>query len=235
LRDQNLLRPARFALPRYHEAMFTGLVEQRATVEKIEHPAEGDSAGIRLTVLAPLVAKDAKIGDSIAVSGCCLTVVKKSRSSLTFDAGSETLSRTNFSRLKQGAGVNLERSLQLGDRLGGHLVTGHIDGLATVIKRRDEGPWAHVTFTAPPRLLRQMAEKGSVTVDGVSLTLAAVGDDRFSVALIPHTLEHTTLGELQIGSVVNIETDLVAKHVQRLLETRPAEGPESLPPALARK
>jgi riboflavin synthase len=216
--------------------MFTGLVEQRGAVEKIERLAKGNSAaGIRLTVGAPPIAKDARIGDSIAISGCCLTVVKKTRSSLTFEAGSETLSRTTFSRLAAGDEVNLERSLQLGDRLGGHLVTGHVDGLATVIKRRDEGPWSHVTFRAPPRLVRQMAEKGSVAVDGVSLTVVSVTHDRFSVALIPHTLENTTLGELQIGSVCNIETDLVAKYVQRLLETRSADDGQGVLPALAPK
>ena len=219
----------------YHEAMFTGLVEQRGSVEKIEHLAAGNSAGIRLTVGAPPIAKDAKIGDSISLGGCCLTVVKKTRGSLTFEAGSETLSRTNFSRLRVGDPINVERSLQLGDRLGGHLVTGHIDGLATVIKHRIEGPWAHLTFRAPARLLRQMAEKGSVAVDGVSLTVVTVASDRFSVALIPHTLENTTLGELQIGCVVNIETDLVAKYVQRLLETRSTEADQSALPELARK
>ncbi len=204
--------------------MFTGLVEERATIDKVQRlGSAGAAAGIRLTVKAPLASNDAAIGDSIAVNGCCLTVTKKVRQSLSFEAGSETLSRTNLSRLKTGDGVNLERSLQLGDRLGGHLVTGHIDGPATVIKRRDEGPWAHVTFRAAPRLTRQMAEKGSVTVDGVSLTLVAVGDDRFRVALIPHTLENTTLGELQVGSVVNVETDLLAKYVQRLLEHLPGD------------
>ncbi|HZN36536.1 MAG TPA: riboflavin synthase, partial [Pirellulaceae bacterium] len=124
---------------------------------------------------------------------------------------------TTFSRLTAGDGVNLERSLRLGDRLGGHLVTGHIDGVGSVIKFRDEGEWATVTFRVPAALARQMAEKGSVAVDGVSLTLVSVGKGRFSVALIPHTLQNTTLGDLRVGVLVNIETDLLAKYVQRQL------------------
>jgi riboflavin synthase len=201
--------------------MFTGLVEELAKVQ------EARSSGTRrrglalhLVLKAPLVAKDAKVGDSIAVNGCCLTVVKKSRDLLSFDAGSETLSRTNFDRLQKGDLVNLERSLALGDRLGGHLVTGHIDGSATLIKRRDEGEWSYLVFRTIPRLLRQMASKGSVAVDGVSLTLVNVEVDRFSVALIPHTLANTTLGKLQVGDPVNLETDLLAKYVERQLGSR---------------
>src|SRR6185312_8096604 len=156
--------------------MFTGLVEELAAVEEISRTGKrrrGLAArlergvAVRLVVKAPLVAKDAKIGDSIAVSGCCLTIVKKSRNLLSFDAGSETLSRTTFDRLKAGDNVNLERSLKLSDRLGGHLVTGHVDGLGTLIKRRDEGQWSHFTFRADSRLLRQAVNKGSIAVDGV--------------------------------------------------------------------
>jgi riboflavin synthase len=171
-------------------------------------------------VQAPVVAKDARIGDSIAVNGCCLTVVKKTRNSLAFDAGSETLSRTNLDRLREGNPVNLERSLKVGDRLGGHLVSGHIDGLGIVLKRRDEGDWSSLVFRVPSQLTRQMASKGSVAVDGVSLTLVNVENDRFSVALIPHTLENTTLGYLVVGDAVNIETDLLAKYVERQLQSR---------------
>jgi riboflavin synthase len=185
--------------------MFTGLVEERAIaldIEKSDSRKNGPS--LRLTAKAHVVAQ----------------VVKKGRNSLSFEAGSETLSRTNLSRLKAGDQLNLERSLALGDRLGGHLVTGHIDGVATVIKRRDEGDWSHVTFKAPQRMMRQMAEKGSVAVDGVSLTLVSVAADRFSVALIPHTLENTTLGGFEVGSIANIETDLLAKYVERMLQER---------------
>jgi riboflavin synthase len=197
--------------------MFTGLVEERGKVERLD---KDTNHSLRLTFQAPLVAKDAKIGDSIAVNGCCLTVVKKARQSLTFEAGRETLSRTNLGRLQVGGGVNLERSLQFGERLGGHLVTGHIDGLATVVKHQTEGPWTNITFRTRVALMRYLAAKGSVAVDGVSLTVVTVTSDRFSVALIPHTLENTTLGSLQLGSLVNIETDLLAKYVERLLAAR---------------
>jgi riboflavin synthase len=200
--------------------MFTGLVEEVGEV--VEARFSGSrrrSQTLSLVVKAPLVSKTTKIGDSIAVSGCCLTVVKKTRSLLSLDAGTETLSRTNFERLQAGSGVNLERSLVVGDRLGGHFVTGHIDGPGILLKRRDEGEWSHLAFRAAPRLLRQLVGKGSVAVEGVSLTVVNVEPDRFSVALIPHTLSHTTLGSLQVGGVVNLETDLLAKYVERQLAT----------------
>jgi riboflavin synthase len=194
--------------------MFTGLVEELGLVAQVDERPGGT---LRLTVKAPRVSKGAKIGDSIAVNGCCLTVVKKATNLLSFDAGSETLLRTNLGRLKAKSGVNLERSLEVGSRLGGHLVTGHIDDTATLIKRRDEGEWANFTFRVASRLMRQIVSKGSVSVDGVSLTVVTADNDRFSVMLIPHTLRETTLGSLDIGSVVNIETDLLAKYVERQL------------------
>jgi len=201
--------------------MFTGLVEELGTVNEVRRSGDRRREfAARLVVKAALVSKDAKVGDSIAVNGCCLTVVKKDRQLLAFDAGSETLSRTNLGRLEKGHHVNLERSLALGDRLGGHLVTGHIDGPGTLIKRRDEGDWSHFTFQASPRLLRQIASKGSIAVDGVSLTIVNVQADRFSVALIPHTLIHTTLGKLDVGAAVNLETDILAKYVERQLKSR---------------
>jgi riboflavin synthase len=204
--------------------MFTGLVEELATVNEVtRRGSRRRGTSLHLVVKAPKVAKAAKVGDSVAVNGCCLTVVKKSRSLLAFDAGSETLSRTSLSRLQEGDGVNLERSLKVGDRLGGHLVTGHVDGVGTLIKRRDEGEWAHFTFRVNSRLARQMASKGSIAVDGVSLTLVAVEPERFSVALIPYTLEHTTLGGMDVGAVVNVETDLLAKYVERQLDSRKAK------------
>lgn len=196
--------------------MFTGLVEELGTVES----ASAAGPGVRLMVTGPLVAKDASVGDSICVSGCCLTVVKVAKGTLAFDVGDESLSRTNFGRLAKGSRVNLERSLAVGDRLGGHYVTGHIDGTGTLIKRRDEQDWATLTFRCPQRMTRQMASKGSLAVDGVSLTLVTVEDDRFTVMIIPHTQEKTTLGKLDIGDLVNLETDLLAKYVERQLESR---------------
>jgi riboflavin synthase len=201
-------------------AMFTGLVEDLGSIQAVK--AVGP--GMRLVVKTAVVAKDAAIGDSIAVNGCCLTIVKKEKGLLTFDAGEETLNRTNFARLEKGSRVNLERSLQIGNRLGGHYITGHIDATGTLIKRRDDGEWSSLTFRVPVRTARQMASKGSVAVDGVSLTLVSVDGDRFSVALIPHTLKKTTLGEMQVGDVVNIETDLLAKYVERQLESRKPES-----------
>ncbi len=196
--------------------MFTGLVEELGNVQSVK-PA---GPGIRLSVSSTLVAKGVALGDSIAVNGCCLTVVKHEKGLLSFDIGEESLGRTNFGRLAKGSAVNLERSLEVGERLGGHYVTGHIDGTGTLFKRRDDQKWATLTFHMPSRLARQMASKGSVTVDGVSLTLVQVEADRFSVAIIPHTQEMTTLGNLQIGDLVNLETDLLAKYVERQLESR---------------
>ena len=200
--------------------MFTGLIEELAVIDKVVPAADKRVHALRLFVRSSLVAKDAKIGDSIAVNGCCLTLIKKTRGVLAFDAGSETLSRTNLGRLKLQSGVNLERSLQLGDRLGGHIVTGHIDGQAVLLRRRDEGDWSHFVFRTASSLTRQIVTKGSVAVDGVSLTVVDAQSNRFSVALIPHTLAHTTLGLLKAGDPVNIETDLLAKYVERQLQSR---------------
>jgi riboflavin synthase len=207
--------------------MFTGLVEELGTIVEVARQGR-KSTTLRLTVKSPLVAKDARIGDSIAINGCCLTVVKKARNLLTFEAGEETLSRTNLGQLETGSCVNLERSLALGQRLGGHLVAGHIDAQGTLVKRRDESDWSSMVFRVPPRLTRQMASKGSVSVDGVSLTLVEVAPDRFSVALIPHTLKNTTLGGLAVGDAVNIETDLLAKYVERQLNGQ-ASAPAGVP------
>src|SRR5262249_25621273 len=147
----------------------------------------------------------------------CLTVVAANRSRLSFQAGDETLRRTNLGGLNPGSKLNVERSLRFGDRLGGHFVTGHIDGLGTLDSRNDEGDWSTFRFQSPPELMRQMASKGSIAVDGVSLTLVDVKDSRFSVALIPHTISATTLGRLKPGDTVNLETDVLAKYVERQL------------------
>lgn len=173
--------------------------------------------GCRFVIAAPSVAATAQLGDSVAVNGCCLTVVEHTAEQLAFDAGPETLARTNLGALQAGDRVNVERSLKLGDSLGGHLVTGHVDGPGTLASRCDEGEWSTLVFQVAPPLARQMASKGSVAVDGVSLTLVDVDDTSFSVALIPHTLAVTTLGQLAVGDRVNIETDLLAKYVERQL------------------
>ena len=181
--------------------MFSGLVEELGTVVSVSDHGPGK----RLVVDAGVVSEDAVIGASIANNGCCLTVVEIKGSQLAFDAGPETLKRTNLGAFVNGTRVNLERSLKIGDRLGGHFVTGHIDGVGHLDERIDDEDWSTFWFRIPDGMSRQMASKGSVAVDGVSLTLVDVEANRFSVALIPHTLNVTTLGQLQTGDPVNLE------------------------------
>jgi riboflavin synthase len=196
--------------------MFTGLVESLGRVVAVIR----EPPGARLIVDAGDIAADATIGESICTSGCCLSVVRIDGPRLEFQLGPETLSRTSLGSLAAGGSVNLERSLRLTDRLGGHLVTGHIDGLGRLESRRQEGDWVACRFAAPPPLLAQMASKGSVAIDGVSLTVVDVDAATFSVALIPHTLACTTLGGLAQGDPVNLETDLVFKYVDRWMQSR---------------
>ena len=196
--------------------MFTGLVQSLAEVRALTP----EGPGVRLVVRDKAIADGSKLGDSIAINGCCLTVVGIDGQDLAFDAGPETLQRTNLCRLMSGDHVNLETSIRLGASLGGHLVTGHIDAMGRLDHRDDEGQWCTMWFSVPEPLTRQMASKGSVAVDGVSLTLVDVEAERFSVALIPHTLEATTLGRLVVGDAVNIETDVLAKYVERQLNCR---------------
>jgi riboflavin synthase len=193
--------------------MFTGLVEALGTVDRLTP----EGAGRRLTVRAPDVAGGLTLGESVAINGACLTVVEYDAASFAFQAGPETLARTNLGDLRPGDRVNLERSLRVGDRLGGHLVQGHVDGVGAVDERRPEGEWLTVWFRCPPALTAEMVSKGSVAVDGVSLTLVDVTADRFSVALIPHTLAMTTLGFKRPGDAVNLETDVLGKYVVKYL------------------
>ena len=193
--------------------MFTGLVEEKGVVRQLK--TMGNASDISID--GPLVSSDVAIGDSIAINGCCLTVVAIEGTEMLFQAGSETLSRTNLGELKSGSFINLERSLQVGQRMGGHYVSGHIDAVASVDQRNDDGQWAKFWFKVPDGLTSQMASKGSVAVDGISLTLVDVEANRFSVELIPHTLDATTLGGRNVGDYVNIETDLLAKYVQQQL------------------
>lgn len=196
--------------------MFTGLVETQGKVVELRP----DPPGVRLVIDAGSVSDGVQLGDSIAVNGCCLTVVEMEASQLSFDAGSETLRRTNLGKLGPGSPVNLERSMRVGDRLGGHYVSGHIDAVGTLDERQDDEDWSTFWFRVPAEVSKHLVGKGSIAVDGVSLTVVAVTEDRFSVALIPHTLEVTTLGQLATGDPVNLETDILAKYVERLLENR---------------
>lgn len=196
--------------------MFTGLVESCGRIVA----AEPEAPGLRLVVEDAVVAADARLGDSICTSGCCLSVVAIDGPCLAFQLGPETLARTTLGQRGVGSVVNLERSLRFGDRLGGHLVTGHVDGIGRLLQRRREGDWESCRFFASRPLLEQMAAKGSVAIDGVSLTIVDVDAESFGVALIPHTLACTTLGGLSVGDSVNLETDLVAKYVGRWLACR---------------
>ncbi len=207
--------------------MFTGLVEDTGTVSRIEPQTAGlllviDVDGTRLESAVGETGRfPTQVGDSIAINGCCLTVVAIEGNQWAFQAGSETLSKTNLGRLQVGDRVNLERSLQAGAPLGGHIVQGHIDGTGTIAEISREGSgeesWVRMVFEVPEPPAQQMVSKGSVAVDGVSLTLVDVEKTRFSVALIPHTLEMTTLGDKKVGDAVNIETDILGKYVQKLI------------------
>jgi len=189
--------------------MFTGLVREVGTVASME---DG-----RLVVDAPVTAQGVQLGDSIAIDGVCLTVVACDDSSLSFDAVPETLARTALGTLDQGSRVNLEPALRAGDALGGHYVQGHVDGVGAVRSVEPEGEGKRVRFDAPAALLKYIVEKGSIAVQGTSLTVAAVDETGFEVALIPHTLQETTLGELEPEQPVNLETDVLAKYVEKLL------------------
>lgn len=193
--------------------MFTGLVQWLATVASVVEVPPGK----RIAIVAGELAETAKVGDSVAINGCCLTVVAKEEDRLTFEAGPETLRRTTLGRLTVGSRVNIERSLRVGDMMGGHFVSGHVDTIGALDQRADDGQWTTCWFRVPRAYGPHLAAKGSVTVDGVSLTLVDVEPARFSVALIPHTLASTTLGHLSEGDEVNIETDILAKYVERIL------------------
>jgi riboflavin synthase len=196
--------------------MFTGIVEELGEIVAVE--AEGDSAV--LTIRGPLVTEDAVHGASIAVNGVCLTVVDVKDGTFTADAMKETLDRSSLGALEPGSKVNLERPVRLSDRLGGHLVQGHVDGVGTILSREPGERWDVVTVSLPAELARYVVGKGSITVDGISLTVVDAGADRFSVALIPTTLALTTLGHKKPGDPVNLEVDVVAKYVERMLGDR---------------
>jgi riboflavin synthase len=189
--------------------VFTGIVKEKGIVVGFD--------GGRLEVDAPITASDADIGDSVAVSGVCLTVVAIDRNHLLFDVVPETVGRTSFGRLVPGVAVNIEAAVRPIDRLGGHIVQGHVDGVGRVQSVEAEGEGLRVFVEAPPELLRYLVEKGSVCVEGVSLTIAELADDAFGIALVPHTLAETTLGNLAPGDDVNVEVDVLAKYVERLL------------------
>lgn len=194
--------------------MFTGLIEEIGTVEELV--PLGDA--VRIAVRAPKVTQDAAAGDSIAVDGVCLTVVDNAAGTFTADVMRETLDRSRLGSYAPGSRVNLERALAAGQRLGGHIVQGHVDGVAEVVSRTASEHWEVVRFTLPQQLNRYVVEKGSIAVNGTSLTVSAVSEGYFEVSLIPTTLNETTAGALQPGDPVNLEVDVVAKYVEKMVQ-----------------
>jgi riboflavin synthase len=196
--------------------MFTGIVEELGRVKAIEPQADA----LRLTIEGPLVVSDANRGDSIAVCGTCLTVVEHDATSFTADVMQETLNLTSLAGIKVGDPVNLERAMTAATRFGGHVVQGHVDGLGEIISRTPSENWELVKVRIPQQLMKYIVLKGSITIDGVSLTVNEVGEDFIGLSLIPETLKLTTLGSKQPGDKVNVEADVMAKHIERLLEAR---------------
>ena len=197
--------------------MFTGIVEELGRVAAIQELPDN---AIRITIEGPIVLSDANLGDSICVNGVCLTVAEQAGDQFTADVMSETINRTTIGDLSAGSQVNLERPVTLATRLGGHLVQGHVDAVGEVTAREHSDNWDVVTITPPKDLLKYVVEKGSITIDGTSLTVSAVTDTTFSVSLIPATLDKTTLGIRQIGDRVNLEVDVLAKYVEKLVAAR---------------
>jgi len=192
--------------------MFTGIVVEQGVVRR----ADAKKGRLDLEIEAPRIAHELEVGDSVAVNGVCLTATAVRRKRFSVTAMAETESRSTVSTLSKGHKVNLELAARLSDRLGGHLVQGHVDAVATLIRSEDDGDARRFWFTVGSDVLRYMVPKGSVTLDGVSLTIVDVGETSFEVALIPHTLGATTLGRLKVGSAVNVEADVIAKYVERL-------------------
>ncbi len=196
--------------------MFTGIVEEIGVVKVLEH----SPSGIRLIILASTILDDLAVGASVDVDGVCLTVVARNDQELSVDVSPETLSVTTLGKLEAGEPVNLERAMKINERIGGHLVAGHVDGVGSIRDRRQEGTAMVLTIEAPKEVLRYCISKGSITVDGVSLTINEVSERSFSVAIIPHTVKVTTLGLKHPGDPVNLESDLIGKYVERLLQER---------------
>jgi riboflavin synthase len=192
--------------------MFTGLIQEVGLV----HQAEKQGSDLRLSLQAPLLSSKVKLGDSVAVNGCCLTVVDIKIPLLAFQAVPETLDRTVLGHLKEGSRVNLELPLTLSDLLGGHLVQGHVDGVAEITAIYPEGQGARMSVKVPQNLTRYVVEKGSIALNGISLTVAAIKGDQLEVALIPHTLQNTDLGSKKVGDSLHVEVDLLAKYVEKL-------------------
>ncbi len=207
--------------------MFTGIVEEIGVVEKIQ---KGRYSAV-LTILADKVLEDSKVGDSIAVNGICLTVTSIKSGRFTADVMHETLNRSSLSNIRNGSHVNLERAMQANGRFGGHIVSGHVDGVGRVMRIRKDDTAIWYTIKADPKVMRYIVEKGSVTIDGISLTVAEAAQDYFSISAIPHTVAQTVLKDRREGDAVNLETDVIGKYVEKLLDTddpEPSNGKSSI-------
>lgn len=200
--------------------MFTGIIEEMGTVKALRRSGEA----ARLSIGAAKVLEGTQLGDSICVNGVCLTVVEFGNNTFSADVAVETLRVTNLGELAAGSRVNLERALQLSARIGGHLVSGHVDGVGRLREKREEGNGWRIFFDAPPTVLRYVIKKGSIAIDGISLTVADLEAQGFSIAMIPHTAKLTTLGYKTAGDSVNLESDIIGKYVERLLGTRHEGG-----------
>jgi len=198
--------------------MFTGLVESRGHVCSIKK----FSGGLRVSI-KPEINMEVQIGESISINGVCLTVVENGND-IVFDVSPETLRSTNFSGLKINERVNIERALRLSDRLGGHIVTGHIDGTGTIVDKKQKGEFTIYTFSVPPEILKYIVKKGSVAIDGISLTVIDLNSRTFSVAIIPHTLTVTNIGDKDIGGIVNIEVDIIGKYIERFMGKKDSDA-----------
>jgi len=205
--------------------MFSGIVEEMGAIQKIEKGL----AGAKFSILASVILDDLQVGDSVSVSGTCLTVTKIEGQSFSVDVSTETLNCTIFGQVTAGTPVNLERAMKLNARMGGHMVTGHVDGIGALRAREQDGNAIYLTVEAPEDIMRYCVAKGSITIDGISLTINAVKDRSFAVAIIPHTAKVTTMGLKQIGDAVNLESDLIGKYVERLLQANGTFPPSPSP------
>lgn len=200
--------------------MFTGIVEDKGRVVRLERQGPRN----RMTLEVPMSLTELSLGDSINVNGVCLTIVEKKGQVITVDISSETLQRTNLSTIREGDEVNLERALRLADRLGGHFVTGHVDGVGTITEERKEGDFLHIRIRMPQSVMKYVVQKGSIAIDGISLTVNECQGDEIRITLIPFTLQRTTLLEKRVGERVNVETDILGKYVESLLGRKRFEG-----------
>jgi len=200
--------------------VFTGIVEDKGRVVRLERQGQVN----RMTLEVPMGLTELSLGDSINVDGACLTIVEKKGQMITVDISSETLQRTNLSKIREGDEVNLERALRLADRLGGHFVTGHVDGVGTIIEKRNEGDFLHIRIRIPQSVMKYIVQKGSIAIDGISLTVNECQGDEIRITVIPFTLQRTTLLEKRVGERVNVETDILGKYVESLLGRKSIEG-----------